>query len=181
MRRTLTQPRDPAVATDPVDRARRRWWQRRWLWVATAVLVALAGFVLYWFQPQKLLIDDHANDTVPAGDFVEVARGQFVSREHGTSGVVRVLEFGDGRRIVRLDDLRTSNGPALYVYLTANPAGGPESAFDDDYADLGELKGNLGSQNYDLPSTADLDHLGTIVIWCDRFDAAFGAADLAPI
>jgi hypothetical protein len=180
MRRTLAKPRDPALTTDPVDRVRRRWWQRRWLWVASGIFVALVAFVLYWFQPQKLFIDDRVAETVPAGDYVEVARGEFVSREHHTSGVVRVLESGDGHRIVRLDDLDTSNGPALYVYLTANPAAGAESAFDDDYVDLGALKGNLGSQNYDVPSTADLSRTGTIVIWCDRFDAAFGAADLLP-
>jgi hypothetical protein len=115
--------------------------------------------------------------TAPA-EPLELSRGEFVSRDHGTSGVVRVLELADGRRIVRLEGLDTDNGPDLYVYLTSNPATGDEGAFDDDYVDLGRLKGNLGDQNYDLPAGTDLGRFATVVIWCDRFDSAFGAADL---
>ena len=81
---------------------------------------------------------------------------------------------------MRLEGLDTSNGPDLYVYLTANPADGEEAAFDDDYLDLGRLKGNQGDQNYDVPADLDLTHHSTVVIWCDRFDSAFGAADLGP-
>jgi hypothetical protein len=91
---------------------------------------------------------------------------------------VRVLAVGGGRRVVRLEDLDTSNGPDLYLYLSANRADGPEGAFDDDYVSLGRLKGNQGDQNYDVPAGVDLSKLGTVVIWCDRFDSAFGAADL---
>jgi hypothetical protein len=108
----------------------------------------------------------------------ELARGEFMSRDHGTSGVARVLELADGRRIVRLEALDTDNGPDLYVYLTSNPASGDESTFDDDYVNLGRLKGNIGDQNYDLPEGTDLARFATVVIWCDRFDSAFGAADL---
>ena len=54
-----------------------------------------------------------------------------------------------------------------------------EERFDDDIVDLGRLKGNIGSQNYELPSDIDLSHYSTVVIWCNRFDSAFGAADLA--
>jgi electron transfer DM13 len=56
---------------------------------------------------------------------------------------------------------------------------GPEQAFDDDYLDLGRLQGNIGSQNYELPSDADLTRYRSVVIWCDRFNSAFGAAPLA--
>ena len=107
-----------------------------------------------------------------------MARGEFVSLDHGTSGVARVLELADGRRIVRLEGLDTDNGPDLYLYLGTNPADGDEGAFDDDYVNLGRLKGNQGDQNYDLPDGTDLARYATVVIWCDRFDSAFGAADI---
>jgi hypothetical protein len=115
--------------------------------------------------------------TAPAGPVPERA-GNFVSREHGTSGTATIYRFDDGRRVLRIEDLDTSNGPALFVYLSANPAAGPEGAFDDTYVDLGGLKGNLGDQNYEIPPEVNLDDYTSVVIWCDRFDAAFGAADL---
>lgn len=179
----------------------RRW---RWWWAVAAGSGAVALFVLVWFQPQKLFIDDRVEDPIPVATVpsapgtheppaagpaadppvpiepVEGARGELRSLDHGTSGVARLLELADGRRIVRLEGLDTSNGPDLYVYLTANPADGEEAAFDDDYVDLGRLKGNQGDQNYEVPGDLDLTHHGTVVIWCDRFDSAFGAADLRP-
>ena len=103
----------------------------------------------------------------------------FVSLDHGTAGRLVLLEGEGGRRFVRFEDLDTSNGPDLKVYLSTNPVDGPEQAFDDDYLDLGRLQGNIGSQNYELPSDADLTRFRSVVIWCDRFNSAFGAAPLA--
>ena len=108
-----------------------------------------------------------------------MSRGEFVSRDHGTSGVARLLELADGRRILRLEGLDTDNGPDLYLYLTTTPANGDEGAFDDSFLNLGRLKGNQGDQNYDIPPDADLAGFPTVVIWCDRFNSAFGAADLS--
>jgi hypothetical protein len=101
-----------------------------------------------------------------------------VSLDHGTSGAARILELAAGQRIVRLEGLDTDNGPDLYLYLTTNPASGDEGAFDDEHVNLGRLKGNQGDQNYELPAGTDLARFGTVVIWCDRFNSAFGAADL---
>jgi Electron transfer DM13 len=51
--------------------------------------------------------------------------------------------------------------------------------FDDGaWADLGALKGNVGSQNYAIPADVDLAQLTSVSIWCDRFDVSFGAAAL---
>jgi hypothetical protein len=185
------------------------------------VLVAFVVFVLVWFQPQKLFIDERVEEPIPTvtqpppttapdptpppstapatagaavastapappttvpppAEPVELVRGEFLSRDHGTSGVARVLELADGQRIVRLEGLDTDNGPDLYLYLTTNAAAGDEGAFDDDFVNLGRLKGNQGDQNYELPADTDLTRHATVVIWCDRFNSAFGAADLRP-
>jgi hypothetical protein len=168
--------------------------------MAVAVAIGLVAFVLAWFQPQKLFLDDRVEEAVPTAtsaprgvaadppgadtsttvqpEVEELARGEFISRDHGTSGVARVLELADGRRVVRLEGLDTDNGPDLYLYLGSNPADGDEGEFDEDFVNLGRLKGNLGDQNYDLPEGTDLERHRTVVIWCDRFDSAFGAADL---
>ena len=119
--------------------------------------------------------------SAPAAQPVDLATGSFVSREHETVGTARVVQLPDGQVIVRLEGFETSNGPALYVYLSQNPADGTEAAFDDEFVDLGALKGNVGDQNYVVPAGVDAVAFTSVVIWCDRFDAAFGAADLAPV
>lgn len=180
--------------------------KRPWLWPVLAAGVGLIVFVLYWFQPQKLFIDETVDQEIPTvapdttvpvtqapaagaappatasppagAEPVELARGEFISIDHGTSGVARVLELADGTRIVRLEGLDTDNGPDLFLYLSTNPASGPEGAFDDDFVNLGRLQGNRGNQNYDLAPDVDLSAYTSVVVWCDRFSSAFGAADL---
>lgn len=170
--------------------------KHRWLWAAaTALALGIVAFVLVWFQPQKLFIDDRIDEPLPVAvapsssvpqspeppapvEPIELVRGELGSLDHHTSGVARVLELADGARVLRFEGLDTSNGPDLYVYLTSNPPDGDEGGFDDDYVSLGRLKGNQGDQNYDVPVDADLTRLATVVIWCDRFDSAFGAARL---
>ncbi len=106
------------------------------------------------------------------------AAGSFIDRSHPTEGVAQVLGDGSGQRFLRLEDFRTDNGPDLNVYLSAAPPDAPRGDFDDDFVDLGDLKGNVGSQNYEIPAGLDLDHYSTVAIWCVRFGVVFGAAEL---
>ena len=106
------------------------------------------------------------------------ASGSFIDRSHPTEGSVRVLGDGSGLRFLRLEDFRTDNGPDLNVYLSTAPPDAPAGDFDDDFVDLGDLKGNVGSQNYEIPAGLDLDRYSTVTIWCVRFGVVFGAADL---
>jgi len=105
--------------------------------------------------------------------------GQLTGIDHTTTGTVVVLQDAAGTQFVRIENLDTSNGPDLFVYLSTNPADGPEGQFDDDYVNLGRLQGNIGSANYVVPAGTDLFRFASVVIWCDRFDSAFGAAPLA--
>lgn len=106
-----------------------------------------------------------------------LAEGEFEDAEHPTDGAVRVLQLADGRRFVRLEGLATSDGPDLHVWLTDQRSGGDWGSYDDGrYLRLGELKANNGNQNYAIPAKADLEGLTSVVIWCDRFNVAFGTA-----
>jgi Electron transfer DM13 len=89
-----------------------------------------------------------------------------------------VLRVGGGRRFLRLEDLHTSNGPDLFVYLSTTAADGPRDSFDDDFVGLGRLKANQGNQNYEIAADVRLDRYQSVVIWCRRFTYAFGAAPL---
>ena len=102
----------------------------------------------------------------------------FAGIDHATTGQLVVLQDAAGSRFVRLENLDTSNGPDLFVYLSTNPPDGPEGQFDDDYVNLGRLQGNVGSSNYLIPAGTDLSHYTSVVIWCDRFNSAFAAAPL---
>jgi len=116
---------------------------------------------------------------------VVLARGQLISHEHHSSGsVVVVSRLADGSRVLRIEDLHTSNGPALHVWLSDAPVvegSAGWGVFDDGrYVDLGELKGNIGSSNYLIPPEVDLGAVSSMSIWCARFHLSFAAAQLRP-
>ena len=110
---------------------------------------------------------------------VTLVSGEFISRSHETSGRALVLNDGSEQRFLRFEDFRTDNGPDVNVWLSSAPPDAPARDFLDDWVDLGDIKGNVGAQNYEIPPSVDLDRYSTVLIWCVRFSVAFGAAGLA--
>jgi hypothetical protein len=113
---------------------------------------------------------------------VLLAQGRLISHEHRTSGTVSVVGYPSGRRVLAIANLRTSNGPDLRVWL-ADASVTPDGwhVFDDgEHVSLGRLKGNIGSQVYEIPASIDLAELTSVTIWCARFRVSFGAAALVP-
>lgn len=107
------------------------------------------------------------------------ARGEWISLEHETSGTVILLDDGGDLQLV-LSDLATSNGPDLRVILS--PKAGVEGdwyGYEDGATYLGALKGNRGTQVYDVPDDVDVDDVASAVIWCERFTVGFGVATLS--
>jgi hypothetical protein len=163
--------------------------------IAAAVALALGAFVLVWFQPQKLFIDDRVDEGLPAIEPVAMpgddapapaapmlrtlSIASFHSHEHATEGRARVIRLPNGRRYIRFERFRTSNGPLLRVYLSSARADGPGGAFDDRFVDLGALKGNIGDQNYVIPRGTRLGEYRSVVVWCKRFVVPFAAAPVA--
>lgn len=113
-------------------------------------------------------------------EIVTLAEGSFVDRSHPAKGLAVVLNDGTEQRFLRFEDFETDNGPDLNVYLTRADADADAGDFgrSGDFVDLGDLKGNIGPQNYEIPGDVDLAEFNTVVIWCVRFGVAFGAADL---
>ncbi|MFC5730201.1 MULTISPECIES: DM13 domain-containing protein [Nocardioides] len=174
--------------------------------VGGVLLVALvAGLLL--FQPWLLFIDDRVDEDDDASEVVgtasggltdtsvpsasaaertrvELASGEFIDAEHGTSGEAIIYRRSDGTRFLRLQGLDTSNGPDLHVWITDQESGGGcDGCFDSwgiyddgDYVRLGALKGNQGNQSYEIPEGAELGGMRSVVIWCDQFNVAFGTA-----
>lgn len=183
--------------------------RRRWLvagGVAVAV-VAIAAFAL--FRPDKLFVDQVADEqldtdvaaaleqverpsttapstTVPAPDDpsptttepagpVVLSSGSWTSLDHPTEGGVAIVTEENTSTLI-LSDLATDNGPDLYVYLSPEPG-----ATDVDGAlRVDRLRGNLGTQTYELPPDVDASAFRSVLIWCDRFASGFGTATLSP-
>ena len=175
--------------------------RKKRLIVGAAVIAAVvAVIVLVWFQPQKLVIDKEVSEEVPgaasepeaaapdepstggskedkAGTLETVSSGRFIPLEHAAAGTALVLRSDDGKRFLRFERFRVENGPDLRVYLSSASAA-EEDAHDDDFVDLGGLKGNVGDQNYEIPPGVDLARYRTAVVWCRRFSVGFAAANL---
>jgi hypothetical protein len=121
-----------------------------------------------------------AAEPSPPADPIALAEGSFSSRNRYTVvGTATVYELEDGTRTLRLEGFESTNGPDLFVYLSAADEADTDAALDADAVDLGVLRGNIGDQNYVVPDDLDLERYDTVVIWCRRFSTAFGAADLA--
>ena len=105
------------------------------------------------------------------GQIVTTHSGNFSSLNgYSVEGAVRVLGNGTAQRFLEFPDLNAQNGPDLKVYLRAD---------NGEFISLGDLKGNIGSQNYEIPADVDLSVFSNVEIWCERFSAGFGVATLA--
>lgn len=147
---------------------------------------AAVALVVLWaaFRPERLFVNATVNESMPAvaasslSDKV-LATGTFHSVAHESAGTATVHELGDGRRVLRFTNFRTSNGPDVRVYLVAaNDAADSDTVTKAGFVELGNLKGNIGDQNYDVPSNLDLNKYRAVSIWCKRFSVNFATAPL---
>jgi hypothetical protein len=182
--------------------ARRRRWDRvarRHPRVAGALVVAalVLGLPLAWYLASPLVLSTTINEPPPAGPgpgtspstetpspAVETSgtsstarSGTFMGEDefHFGRGTARLIETEPGRYVVRLEDFEVRNGPDLYVYLSPVPDG-----YADEAIELGRLKADKGSQNYDVPAGADVGRARSVVIWCKQFAVQFAVATLHP-
>ncbi|AVT40625.1 DM13 domain-containing protein [Plantactinospora sp. BB1] len=175
-------------------------------WAGVVVLGIVAAFGLYWFQPWKLVTDSRVDDALPVAPVTAspapdasgatpasagsdppasnqlLAAGIFITHEHTTTGRAEIVRQADGRHLLVLHDLDTSNGPDLRVWLTDQPVVAGTAGwrlFDDGkWFEVARLKGNRGNQVYELPRSFDPADFRSVSIWCKRFAVSFGAAEL---
>ena len=108
--------------------------------------------------------------TLRTGSFVGVGDGI-----HNAEGEAKVIPFqNENSNILRLENLRVTNGPDLYVYLATDKTA-------SDFVNVGKLKANNGNQNYDIPAGTDLTNYDTVLIWCRPFSVLFGSAELSSV
>ena len=157
--------------------------------IGLAIIVVASGW--YAFRPERLFVDKTVNESLgavtpsstaaPAAAVapMTLASGSFHSNAHDTRGMASVIDLGEGRRVLRLTNFATSNGPDVRIYLVAAPDVQDNATVKTaGFVELGPMKGNIGDQNYEIPATVDLANYRTVTIWCKRFSVNFGSAPL---
>jgi electron transfer DM13 len=152
--------------------------------IITALLAGFAGFVLgnaFWYLASPLWIDREVSETFVKTDAAQtVATGVLEGADaiHPGSGKVTVIKTGV-ETVLRFTDFEVTNGPDLFIWLVKSA--GIESSSDvktSEWVELGVLKGNIGDQNYALPTGVDIEDFGSVVVWCKQFGVLFATADL---
>lgn len=152
------------------------------------LIIVVAG-VIAWalFRPERLFINAKVNESFPtpakAASATEpqlLASGRFHGVAHEGKGNAEIYQLPDGKRVLRLANFETSNGPDVHVYLVAaNDALDSDTVKKAGFVEVAPLKGNVGDQNYDVPAGVDLAKYKAITIWCKRFGVNFATAPLS--
>ena len=123
-------------------------------------------------------VEEAMMEAMEEPEVVAVLAGEFEDGDpfHTGEGSATVYRLADGTHVVRFEDFRVRNGPDLRVILT--PVG-REDVLADGYIELGELKGNIGNQNYFFPEGTDPDDYAAVIIFCWPFRVVFAEAVLS--
>src|SRR5437763_4220 len=152
---------------------------KRPLIIAAILVIAIAAWAA--FRPERLFVNAKVNETLPTAQASTqtqvLTTGAFHTNAHETSGTANVLQLPDGARVLRLTNFKTSNGPDVHVYLVAaGDVTDNATVTSAGFVDLGSLKGNIGDQNYEVPSNVNLAKYRAATIWFKRFNVNFGTA-----
>src|SRR5260370_21003418 len=158
---------------------------KKWKVAIPGLVIIALFFAWYAFRPERLVVNHRVHEEFPTakGGSPEqtVASGTFYGVAPPTTGPASIYRIGDGSRILRFTNFRTSNGPDVHVYLVAAAdAKDSASVQSAGFIDLGSIKGNIGDQNYTLGPDVDLSKYHAVSVWCKRFSVNFGAAPLMP-
>ncbi len=121
-----------------------------------------------------------ASEAMPKGTLAtRVARGTFVGKDgfHKGEGVATVYRVGQ-ELVLRFEEFKVTNGPALYVILTKHAAPKGRSDVEQGHVEIGRLKGNIGNQNYTLPAEVNSNEYRAVVVYCKEFHVVFATASL---
>jgi hypothetical protein len=149
--------------------------------------LVILGAAIAWaaFRPERLFVNAKVSEAMPTSATTAsetiLASGSFHSVAHDGSGNASIYRLSDGTRILRFTNFKTSNGPDVHVYLVAaKDASDSETVKQAGFVEVGAIKGNIGDQNYELPSDLDLNKYRAVAIWCKRFSVNFATAPLNP-
>ncbi len=153
--------------------------------IAVPIVLIFLFAAWYVFRPERLYVNRPVDEPMPTTQSAFSAQalesGTFYSILHPTAGTATIYRMADGTHILRFTNFKTSNGPDVHVYMVASDdAKDNATVLRAGFIDLGEIKGNIGDQNYPLGPDVDLSKYRAVSVWCKRFSVNFGAAPLTP-
>ncbi len=104
--------------------------------------------------------------TTAPSEPVRLRSAPFTGIDHRASGTVSIYRAPDGRHVVGLETFDIQPGPDYDVYVVP----GTDRHEPNDGVRLDDLRGNQGTQYYDVPDDVDVgDGAWTVLIWCQTF------------
>lgn len=136
----------------------------------------IIALVVGWILISPLFLDKVVEENLPAVDSqnssekIQKKIANFVDADsvHKGSGDLVYIEEGN-KKYLRFENFSVTNGPDLFVSL--NKGGSAES----EHVLISKLKGNIGSQNYDI-SEYDISDFKSVSIYCRAFSEEFATA-----
>jgi len=139
-------------------------------------VVIVVGFGYWTISP--LFITKEVNEASPISTSTPEMEGSMMASGsfsglagHNGKGTAQLIETQEATFVRFQEDFEVTNGPDLFVYL------GKDGSYDPE-ANLGALKGNVGSQNYAIPPEIEIDKYNEVWVWCRAFSVPFAVAPL---
>ena len=144
--------------------------------ILIALVVVIIIPIAYWtISPlfTEKVVDEKIEDiTDNQNTIITLSQGSFIGQgAHNAEGEVKLIKDGEKTFLRFEDGFQVTNGPDLFVHF------GKDGKYVNE-ARIGELKGNIGGQNYEIPEDIDPDSYNEIWIWCRAFSVAFARAEL---
>jgi hypothetical protein len=107
---------------------------------------------------------------------VKVSSGTLQGIDHDATGTASIYRRADGSEVVALEDIDIEPGPDYRVLVVrgddrTSPGDGPE---------LDALRGNQGTQYYEVPAGTDPGPGWTVLVWCRAFGVPIANATQSP-
>jgi hypothetical protein len=114
-----------------------------------------------------------------------MAKGSFRQAEAPVSGGFKIRTEG-GKRILELSSDFRTNDMAPDLKIVFSPSATPLAMSKPpayplkpgSYTILAPLKSSSGAQSYTIPTSIDLSRQGSVLIWCQKFNATMAWAPL---
>lgn len=155
-----------------------KYMLKKYRTIVITVLVVIVAPVAYWLISPLFIdvrVEERLEDIMKpqeAISFTQEKAGTFSGLlGHNAEGSAKLLKIGEKYYVRFEDDFKMTNGPDLFVHL------GKDGEYAAE-ARLAPLKGNMGGQNYEVPTGINPSDYNEVWIWCRSFAVPFGKAVL---